>query len=389
MKVVFSYAPDSLAGFNGCLTLFKKCVDSIPNSHAIFFNRDWKPKNKPYKTRDQELGSIFEKNQYTLTNEEETFVKTCNEADAVFFLSSIDKPYTQYYVDLINSLQTKKFLMIVGGSGMSRSRKHMTGIQWDGCWCLRQEIRDSHIRLKLIDKDLPFVMGPNPYQMKCPYTPEELVQYKNKNKIITNTRMSSFKNPDYMFDLISELSQQPRNIVEMWGIEEDEPGTPQFLRLFKCVPRRHQKWNTLKSIRKGSYTPSDFEKIMLETSFAMDFTNNTTDAVRWNDGGLQYCQMEAIEWGVIPVCLSDFYVDEEFDSIMKRYPKLEKLKDPFGEYSKEELEKIVNDIQKTMDELSDEEHIEYIRKGREYIQKNNSYQKLSDSIYKLIEMVIK
>ena len=297
-------------------------------------------------------------------------VAACIDADAVFCIGFRAKKWPTFE-DCLSRIKCKKVAFILATSETMNAGAFLRSRIWDAYWSERPMIRE-YLRAKgKVDASKPYTVGCNVYQPSCPLTAEQLVEHKEPRLVVSNSRFASMKRSAELLGVFDHLSRDPTLRLEAWGWKPNEGGFS-FKELVKIIPERFDAWNRIgKHLAQGEYSADQVPGILSPARFAIDLTYMRGDGSRWGDGGLQYCQAEAIDWGTIPVCGSEFHLGAEWSSIMHLVPAL----DP-------KLPKLVYDI--VTQRWDPAGHADMIERGREYIEKNLSFERFNASIAELV-----
>ena len=126
---------------------------------------------------------------------------------------------------------------------------------------------------------------------------------------------------------------------------------------------------------RSSYTAEQIPEILGGARLSLDLTAAKGDGNRFGDGGLQYGQAESIDWGALPFCDSNFYIGDEWDSIMLRQPR-------------DNISDIVSTVQDHLKTWNPEKHAKMIEAGRQYVRENMSRQRFNDSMNAVLTSIV-
>ena len=307
-----------------------------------------------------------------IATSDEEFKEMCKDIDVLFALPFGNKVWPTFE-ETIGKLKCKKVAFLLGSAESKRAPNFTKSNIWSAYWSERPMIRDYMQSHKKTDKNKPYIIGCNIYDLKCPYSPEEITSRKDPRKVISTARFGSFKGSDRVLRVFDNLIKNPDYHLEAWGWTPNEAGMS-FLTLIKTVEEMKEMWDsTGKKVAKGTYTADMLPSIMETARFAIDFTKGRGDGTIFQDGGLQYCQAEAIDWGVIPFCDSDFH-KAGFEEIML-------LTD------RENIEMSNQIIESALSTWDPDKHALTIQKGRDYIKNYLSRDRFNHSMQEVIRMI--
>lgn len=355
---------------NGGMTLTMQAMKAIGGT--VVTRMDLKRGSKAFERKQKMCSSVMGSQVEIATNDDE-LIQLCEDADLIFVLPFGNKVWPNFE-EVLFKLNAKKVSLILGAAETRRASNFVKSNVWHARWSERPMIKDYIQGRGLVDLKKPYVIGCNVYELSCPYTPEELTEMKIARSINTSARFGSFKGSAKLLETFAGLIEDPRNKIDAWGWSPNEAGIS-FLSLVKMKPEVLEIWNDVgKRIARGTYTPPMIPDIMKNTQFSLDFTKGTGDGTIFGDGGLQYCQAEAIDWGAIPVCDSNFHVGEEWKQLMVLVDR-------------ENPREAANIIQQELNSWNPELHIMRIEAGRKYIQENLNAERFNRSIFELLDIL--
>jgi hypothetical protein len=326
----------------------------------------------------------------TVACSDQEVLDACEDANIVFSLFFMNNKWPTAS-DVFAKIKAPKVALGIGTHETRMCADFSRMPHWDAWWSVRPAIREHNLRKGFLDETTPHVMSCNVHDNVCKKTAVESSTERDPRYIISNTRFSTGKGAVQvlkMFDSLMQREDPPR--LAAWGWSPDENGMS-FFGAIKTKSENYDAWKRVVPIMKGAYTRDQVPEILAGNGprtaprFSIDLTFSKGDEIRWGDGGMQNCQSEAIDWGVIPIVDRRFYVSDEWDSIMYRLP--EKC---YGDDGRPDGDLIANWV---YDELlpgwSEEKHAEMIQAGRDYIDTHLSVKNFHDSMVELKSIITK
>lgn len=378
---------------NGAQTLAQNTLRHV-NGHpdkGMVVVAPVEPKTTPERTerakerRRAKVRDLFGEGVEVACDDDE-IVKACEGADAVFVLMFI-KGVWPTAKECLERIKAPK---VVFSLGTQESRVcgefYRLGV-WDAWWSERPLIRDYNIRRGFVTEDTPYIVGCNVYDLACKLTPDEVARNRDPRSIVTNARWTTSKGAVPLLAMFDTLvkSQNPPNMAA-WGWNPVEGGIS-FYSAVKSRPDRWAAWGRVSHIARGTYSRGDISRILggdgagTAPRLAVDLTNYRGDGSTWGDGGLQYCQAEAIDWGAVPVVDRGFHPGDGWDDVLLRVP--EDCLDEDGLTDGEKLAVWLENV--VLPRWDVKEHAERIHLGREYISENLSLKRFNQSIDEIAE----
>ena len=355
---------------NGGMTLTMQAIKAIGGS--VVTRMDIKRGSKTFE-RKQKMCSEVMGSPVEIATSDEELLQICENADVIFALPFGNKVWSNFE-EVLGKLNAKKVSLILGAAETRRAANFVKSDIWHARWSERPMIKEYIQGRGLIDVKKPSVIGCNVYELSCPYSPEELTSMKESRSINTSARFGSFKGSDKLLQTFAFLKEDSRNKIDAWGWSPNEAG----LSFYALVKKRNdvlEIWNDVgKKIARGTYTPPMIPDLMKSTQFSADFTKGKGDGTIFGDGGLQYCQAEAIDWGAIPVCDLDFHRGKEWGELMVLVDR-------------ENPREAANIIQHELNNWNSDQHIQRIQNGRKYIQENLNAERFNRSIHEVVELL--
>lgn len=356
---------------NGGMTLTKCSIDAIGGS-VITRLEGGKRNSKSFKKREEEYAKVMGVPVEIATSDDE-FHQMCEGVDILFSLPFGNKVWPTFE-SALSGLTCKKVAFLLGAAESRRAPAFTKSKVWDAHWSERPMIRDYMQSRRIVDPNDPYIVGCNVYELKCPHTVEEVTAMKDPRNVISSARFGSFKGSDQVLKVFDELSKDDRNVLDAWGWVPHEAGMS-FLGMIKGIPEMKQMWErTAHKIARGTYNAHQIPDIMQKARFAIDFTRGNGDGSIFGDGGLQYCQAEAIDWGAIPVCDSDFHRGDGWDSLMLLTKR-------------DDVDDAVNLLKGELDNWDPESHARKVEAGRQYIRDNLSRDRFNASMKEVLDKV--
>jgi hypothetical protein len=308
------------------------------------------------------------------TNDED-IIRMCEDIDNLFVMPVGNKVWTTFE-DVMNKLKCKKVVFFCGTGESRRCPAFVKSNVWDAYWSERPLIKEYMQSKNYVDKKKPYIVGCNVYELKCPYTVDELMSMKDTKSFISACRFGSSKGSSHALQVFDQLLKSGVDAnMAAWGWLPNEAGIS-FLSLIKSDPVMFDMWNdTGKKMARGAYTAEQIPEILGTARLSLDLTAAKGDGNRFGDGGLQYGQAESIDWGALPFCDSNFYIGDEWDTVMLRQPR-------------DNISGIVNDVQDHLKTWNPEKHAKMIEAGRQYVRENMSRQRFNDSMNAVLTSIV-
>jgi hypothetical protein len=362
MKI--KYLTFESCGASGAMTLGNNITDHFGGQTIVVSHCT--PRSKP--NRVKKFQKMWGPGVEVAASDDE-LVELCKDADIVFCLAFPQKTWPTAK----ETLQRIPAYKVLGSLGTQEI--NILGVRWfykevasvfDCWWSERPLIRDFNISKGLCRPDIPYVIGCNVYRPACESTSAELVDERDPGEIITNARFSKGKGSDRMIPMFERLMGKGYN-CKAWGWKPKEGGVT-FLGCVKSKPDMWEAWGRVApKVAMGTYGPEDIPVMFRSARFAVDMTAWKGDGSLWGDGGLQWCQAEAIDWGCIPIVNRKFYQGDEWDTILHRVDSLD-------------------EVDALLEGWDEAKHEEMIRKGKEYVRQNLSLQRFQDSMDEIVRL---
>lgn len=355
---------------NGGMSLVKSAIAAIGGS---VITRAPDAKQRYIDKKLPQFKKVMQADVEVATNDDEVR-QLCEGVDALFVVPVGNKKWLTFE-EALGGLSCKKIIFILGTGESRRCPGMVKSHIWDAYWSERPKIKEFMQGKGLVDKTKPYIIGNNIYELKCPYTVDELVVAKDVKSVISSCRFGSSKGSAHTLRIFDDIIKSGTDVkLAAWGWMPTEAGIS-FLSLIKSIPEMFEMWNTTgKLLARGAYTTDQIPDFMKSARLSIDLTAAKGDGNCFGDGGLQYGQAESIDWGALPLCDSNFYIGNEWDSMMLRLPR----DDVKG------ISQLVQDELKTWDP---HKHAQMIETGRKYLRDNLSRERFNDSMKRVLEAI--
>lgn len=362
MKII--YLTFESCGASGAMTLGNHITDYLGGQVVVISHCS--PRAKISRTK--KFQKMWGKDVLVAANNDEV-VEYCRGADIVFSLAFPEKtwPGAKETIQRIDSYKVFGSLgtQEINIGGVRHWYKEIAPL-FDCWWSERPLIRDFNIANGWCRPDVPYVVGCNVYSSRCESSVGEIMDTRDPKHIITNCRFSKGKGSHLMIPLFERLMGGGYR-CDAWGWNPKEGGLT-FLGAVKTKPELWEAWKRVAPVvARGTYGRDDIPLVFRSAVLAVDMTAWRGDGSLWGDGGLQWCQAEAIDWGVVPVVNRKFYQGDEWDDIVFRVDSLDEVDGILGAWD-------------------EDRHAEMIEKGREYVRQNLSLERFRQSIDQIVEL---
>jgi hypothetical protein len=391
MKVKF-ITYDTCFG-NGAQTLAQNTLHHMTgnSNQGMIVIAPVEKKSTPEKTekakerRREKVRALFGKGVDVACDDDDV-IELCKDVDALFVLMFINGVWPTFK-ECLDRIPVPKVIFSLGTQESRVCGDFYKRGSWDAWWSERPLIRDFNIKKGFVSKDTPYIVGCNVYDLTCPLTPQEAAERRNPQSLITNARWTTSKGAVPLLEMFNKLQLESPNLqMDAWGWKSNEGGIS-FFSMVKSVPERWEAWSRVSKLARGTYSRKDIPHILggLEKGtaprFAVDLTNYKGDGTIWGDGGLQYCQAEALDWGSVPVVDRGFHQGDAWDKVLLRVPDscLNEKAVTKGPALAAWLQKEI------LPQWNVDEHAERIHLGRQYIKENLSLTRFNSSIDEIIE----
>ncbi len=354
---------------NGGMTLTMSAIAAIGGT-VVTRLEGGKRGSKSFKKREEEYSRVMGVPVEIATSDDEVR-QMCEDIDVLFALPFGNKVWPTFE-SALQGLSCKKVAFLLGSAESRRAPMFTKSKIWDARWSERPMIRDYMQSRRIVDPSKPYVVGCNVYDLKCALSSEEVTALKDPRNVISSARFGSFKGSDQVLKVLNELIKDERNHLDAWGWTPNEAGMS-FLGMIKGIPEMKAMWDdTGHKVARGTYNAPQIPDIMRKARFAIDFTRGNGDGSIFGDGGLQYCQAEAIDWGAIPVCDSDFHRGEGWNSVMLLT-------------GRDDVESAVRILKEELETWDPEAHARKVEAGRQYIRDNLNRDRFNASMSEILE----
>ena len=355
---------------NGGMSLVKSAIAAIGGS---VITRLPGAKLRQVEKKLPQFKSVMQADVEVATTDDEVR-QLCEDIDALFVVPVGNKKWPTFE-EALGNLKCKKTIFILGTGEARRCPAMVKARIWDAYWSERPMIKEYMQGKGLVDKTKPYIVGNNIYELKCPYTVDELVAAKDIKYVISSCRFGSSKGSSHQLRVFDDLLKSGADVkMDAWGWLPNEAGMS-FLSLIKTIPEMFAMWNTTgRQLARGAYTADQIPDFMKPARISIDLTDAKEDGNRFGDGGLQYGQAESIDWGALPFCDSNFYVGDQWDSIMLRLPR-------------DNVKGISQKIQEELKTWDPEKHAKMIEAGRQYLRENLSRDRFNDSMKRVLDAI--
>jgi len=377
---------DSCFG-NGAQTLAQNTINHLGGELIVvsLVGEKSKPSfTERAKTRQrQKVKDLFGQNVLVATTDEE-ILNFCSDADIVFVTMFIKNIWPNAEKTL-GMIKAPKVVFSLGTQEFRPCGEFYRLKVWDAWWSERPLIRKFNIAKGFVKTDTKYVIGCNVYDLKCTLTPTEVTSQRDPLSLISSSRWSNGKGSIPLLDMYGELYDMGQFNLGAWGWNSDE-GSMAFFSSVKSHPQRSEIWKKIKPIIKGKYDRSNIPEIFGGENaprFAIDLTKFKGDGTQFGDGGLQYCQAEALDYGSIPIVDRAFHPSDEWDKIIHRVP--DACYDAKGNVDGVKLAGWISSLMKNW---NFSEHVDRISLGREYIKKNLSIERFNQSMDELTKLLL-